>query len=156
MRKVSAGICTTDSDYTVGGVLIAGNGNLTNRVKTILSNGLSIKDVRNQIGREIVQCGHFSDKGNSSDADVCTFWCKKLRIFFEIYGVSARTREGWASADILQIRKGEVQFLTILCGRLLWTVPKIICVDIEGNFIIYLNFCRYRASLVRNSIPKQR
>jgi len=27
------------------------------------------------------QCGHFSDKGDSSDADVCTFWCKKLRIF---------------------------------------------------------------------------
>jgi len=33
-----------------------------------------------------VQCGHFSDKGGSSDANVRTFWRKKHR-FFEIYGV---------------------------------------------------------------------
>jgi len=30
----------------------------------------------------------------SSDADVRTSWRKKLRIFLEIYGVSARTRGG--------------------------------------------------------------
>jgi len=40
------------------------------------------------------QCRHFEDKGIgvSSDADVRTFWCKNFGSF-EIYGVSARTRE---------------------------------------------------------------
>jgi len=41
----------------------------------------------------VVQCRHYADKGGSSDADVRAFWCKKLQ-FFEIYGVSARTRGG--------------------------------------------------------------
>jgi len=45
-------------------------------------------------GREIVRCGHFAEKGGgSSDVDVCTFWYKNFG-FFEIYGVSAWTREG--------------------------------------------------------------
>jgi len=48
-----------------------------------------MKDVRIQ---EVVRCGHFSDKEDSSDADVRTFWCKNFEIF-EIYVVSARTRE---------------------------------------------------------------
>jgi len=34
-------------------------------------------------GEEVIQCGHFSDKGvgGSSDADVRTFMSKKLRNF---------------------------------------------------------------------------
>jgi len=35
----------------------------------LTSKGLSIKDVRSQ---GFIQCGHFADKGGSSDADVCT------------------------------------------------------------------------------------
>jgi len=37
--------------------------------------GLSIKDVRSQGWRGLVQCGHFADKGggSSSDAEVRTF-----------------------------------------------------------------------------------
>jgi len=55
---------------------------------------------RPQSGR-FVKCG----QGGSSDADVRTFWCKNAK-FFEIYGVSARTRGegGSASADILRTR----------------------------------------------------
>jgi len=36
---------------------------------------------------------NLSDNGEecSSDADVLNFWCKNFK-FFEIYGVSARTR----------------------------------------------------------------
>jgi len=52
----------------------------------------------------------------TSDMDVRTVWCKKL-VFFEIYGVSARTRgKGgcWASAD----NGGGGQFFAIMCGRL--------------------------------------
>jgi len=32
-------------------------------------------------------------QGGSSKADVRSFWCKNFR-FFDIYGVSARTRRG--------------------------------------------------------------
>jgi len=73
--------------------------------------GPSIKDVCSQGGRGFVQCGHFADKeeGGSSDVDVRTFWCKNLE-FFEIYGVSARTRGCWASADILRTRGRGVNF----------------------------------------------
>jgi len=39
---------------------------------------------------------------------------------FEIYGVSARTREGGG------------QFFAILCGRLLWTAPNSACY----NFVV--------------------
>jgi len=39
-----------------------------------------------------VQCGYFTDKRGSSDADFRIFWCKNLGLF-ESYGVSARTRE---------------------------------------------------------------
>jgi len=35
--------------------------------------GLSIKDVRTR-GGGVVQCGHFADKGSSSDADVRTIF----------------------------------------------------------------------------------
>jgi len=44
-------------------------------------------------GGKFVQCGHFSDKGGSSDAAVQTFWRKNFG-FFKNYGVSARTMGG--------------------------------------------------------------
>jgi len=75
--------------------------------------------------RGFVQCGHFSDKegGGSSDADVRTFWPKKLRKFQNSWCVSTDWggRGGWVSADILQTRGG--QFFAILCAHLLWTAP---------------------------------
>jgi len=49
-----------------------------------------IKDVRSQ-GGGVVQCGHFTDKGSF----ICGrphFLAKKNFGFFEIYGVSVRTR----------------------------------------------------------------
>jgi len=66
-----------------------------------------MKDVRSQRGG-VVQCGHFADKGDSSNADVRIFWRKNFG-FFEIYDVSARTRGVGG------------QFFAILCGRPLWT-----------------------------------
>jgi len=39
--------------------------------------------------------------------------------FFEIYAVSVRTRE------VEPVTKGRGQFFAILCGRPLWTAPKI-------------------------------
>jgi len=66
----------------------------------VLRKGLFIKDIRSQ-GGGVAQCGHFSDKGGSSDADVCSFWCKKLRIFhgergLSQYGYSADKGGGWS------------------------------------------------------------
>jgi len=54
---------------------------------TKIRKGPSIKDVRSQEGGEFVQCGHFADKGGSSDADIRTFFRKKLRIFRNSLGV---------------------------------------------------------------------
>jgi len=47
---------------------------------------LSVKDVRSQGGGGLstVQCEHFTDKGGSSDEDVCTFLCKNLWIFWNL------------------------------------------------------------------------
>jgi len=50
------------------------------------------------------------------------FGAKNIR-FFEIYDVSARTRGGWASADIFQTRKRD-QIFAILCGRPSWMAPN--------------------------------
>jgi len=51
-------------------------------------------DVRSQGERGFVQCGHFSDEGGSSDADVRTFLAQKNLGVFEIYVVSTRTGVG--------------------------------------------------------------
>jgi len=68
---------------------------------------------RLQSGGEVVQCWHFMDKGGggSSDVDVRTFWCKKHRIFWNLWRV--RTDKG---------RRGP--FFANLCGRPLWTAPN--------------------------------
>jgi len=60
-----------------------------------LYKGLSEKDVRSQRREEVVQCGNFLDK-EERVLQMCMFalfGAKHFR-FPEIYGVSARTREG--------------------------------------------------------------
>jgi len=54
---------------------------------------VSIKDVSSQLGGSLCSADilRTRGKGSSLDADVRTFWCKNLE-YFEIYGVSARTR----------------------------------------------------------------
>jgi len=42
--------------------------------------------------------------------------------FFEIYSVSAWTRRG---VESVRARGKGGQFFAILCGRLLWTAPKL-------------------------------
>jgi len=69
-----------------------------------------------------VQCGHFTDKEGSSDADVRIFWCKNFG-FFEIYGVSERTRGIELVRTLFE--QGGGQFFAILCGRPLWAAPKV-------------------------------
>jgi len=59
----------------------------------------SINNVRSQEGGGLSSADILWTKGGSSScADVRIFWCKNVG-FFEIYGVSARTKgeEGWAS-----------------------------------------------------------
>jgi len=60
---------------------------------TKFNNGLSIKHVHVQ-GGFVLSADIFRTRGIrvSLDADVRTFWCKNFG-FFEIYGMSARTRE---------------------------------------------------------------
>jgi len=60
-----------------------------------------------------VQCGHFSDKMGSSEVDVLTLWCKNNFGFFEIFGVSARTR----GVELVRRRRKVLIFL--FCGRLM-------------------------------------
>jgi len=50
--------------------------------------GLSIKDIHNQ-GGCLVQA---REEGGSSDADVCTFWCKKYRVFPNLWCVRTDKR----------------------------------------------------------------
>jgi len=50
------------------------------------------------------------------------FGTKNFR-FFEIYSVSARTREEGVEPERT---RGRDQFFAILCGRLLWTAPYMI------------------------------
>jgi len=62
--------------------------------------------------------------GGSSDADIRIFGAigAKNFGFFEINGVSERTRRGGASAYILRTRGKRDEFFAILCGRLLCIV----------------------------------
>jgi len=81
-------------------------------------------------GKGASKCGDFSDKkgGDSSDADVRTFWRIKNLDFWKFM---VCPQEGdWFGADILQTRGGEDQFFAILCERLLWTAPSSFELDI--------------------------
>jgi len=62
--------------------------------------GLSIKDVCSQGRRGVVQSGYFVTKG-SSDANVCYFDVKNGG-FFEVYSVSARTKERGGDEPVLK------------------------------------------------------
>jgi len=76
-------------------------------------------------GREFVQCGHFSDKGDEGVFQMRTsalFDAQNFG-FFEIYGVSVRTREV-ESVRTFRGQRERGQFFTILCGRPLWTASK--------------------------------
>jgi len=66
-----------------------------------------------QSGRGSCPVRIFSDKerGVFLDADVRTFWCKKLRIFQNLWCVRMLDMGGGG------------QFLAILFGRLLWVAP---------------------------------
>jgi len=63
----------------------------------------SIKEVcsRGMGGGMVVQCGHFSDKG-SSDADICTFWNKKLRIFRNLWCIRTDKGKGSIFSDLVR------------------------------------------------------
>jgi len=87
-----------------------------------------IKDVSSQRGGEIRPVRtFFSNREGERVLQIRTstlFGAKKLG-FFEIYDMSAQTREGGlASADIFRTRGKESQFFAILCRRLLWTDPN--------------------------------
>jgi len=93
---------------------------------------LSGVDKRHPQLEGVIQCGHFADKGGASDADVRTFWRKNFG-FLKMYGMSARTRWGRASADILWTSGREINFsqfcadvfygrapFFLTCNRVLW------------------------------------
>jgi len=58
----------------------------------------------------------------SSDADVRTFWCKKIRTFRNLSCV--RKDKGVGQCGHISDKGGEGQFFAILCGRPLWKTPK--------------------------------
>jgi len=71
-----------------------------------------------QSGEEgFVQFGHFADKGGSSDADIRTFWCKKHRIFRNLWCICTDKGGGMLNQCGHFADKGEGQFFAILCGR---------------------------------------
>jgi len=65
---------------------------------SLLNKGLSSVHKRRPQSEGVVQCRQFADKGkSSSDADVCTFWCKKLWIFQNLWWVrTEKEGVGWA------------------------------------------------------------
>jgi len=72
--------------------------------KFLTVKGPSIKDVRSQGGGGLSS----ADKGDSSDVDVRTFWCKNYRVFRNFWCVRTDKGEegvqGWASLYMLQTR----------------------------------------------------
>jgi len=91
-----------------------------------------MKDVRSQ-GERVCPSSIFLDKrweGGSSDADVRTMWCKKLR-FFKIYVISTRKKGVEPTPTFCEQREEGGQFFSILCRSLLWTAPKIISPDLN-------------------------
>jgi len=71
------------------------------------------KRVRSQGGRGCPFC----EQGDSLDAEVRTFWCKKASNYSK-YMVCPHEK-GWANADKME----EEQFFAILWGVLFWTAP---------------------------------
>jgi len=63
-------------------------------------------------GGEVYPVGTFCGQGGGRLLQMRTseLFCAKNLGFFEIYGVSARTRADWASAEILQTRVRVVNF----------------------------------------------
>jgi len=58
----------------------------------------------------VSKCGHFSDKGGSSDADVRTFWSKILRIFRNLWCVRTDKRGGVEPGGHFADKGGGVNF----------------------------------------------
>jgi len=61
------------------------------------------------------------EEGGSSDADVRTFWCKKLHIW--IFMVSPQGQGVEPVRTFCKQGRGG-QFFTILCGRPFWMAPN--------------------------------
>jgi len=94
-------------------------------------------------------------EGDSSDADVCTFWRKKLRIFRNLWCVRT-DKGGRASVDIghLADKEGGGQFFAILCRRLLWTAPCLVwhyktvkSTPLYSDTLVQANFVRIKSGL---------
>jgi len=83
---------------------------------------LNIKDVRSQ-GERVCPMRTFCRQGGSSDAYVRTFWCKKLRIFRNLWCV--RTVKGVEPVRTFFGQGGGVNFFSILCLRSLWMASYI-------------------------------
>jgi len=69
------------------------------------------------LSKEENNIGHFADRRGSPDADVQTFWCKKLRIFQNLWRVRTDKR-AWAS-----VHKRWGQFFCDFVRASLWTAP---------------------------------
>jgi len=86
-----------------------------------LDKGMFIKDVRSQARGGLSSADIFRALGESSDADVRTFWSKNSGIFRNLWCVRT-DKEG---VEPVRTFFGEgSQFFAILCRRLLWTAPK--------------------------------
>jgi len=71
--------------------------------------------------RGIFQCGIFWTRWYSN-VDVCTFWCKKHRIFWNLWCV--HTDEGFEPVRTFCGQGKGGQFFAILCRCSLWTAPN--------------------------------
>jgi len=111
----------------------------------------------------VVQCGHLSDKGGVRVLQMQTFalFGAKNSGFFEVYGMSARTR-GRGEVEPVRTFFGQEwrgSIFAILCGRLLWTTPN--CISKSGmffhifpQFVMFTFISQFVPSLVQASILK--
>jgi len=72
-------------------------------------------------GNGVDQCGHFVNRG-SLNVDICSFLCKNLRIFRNLWYVCIRQGGSWASVDILRTTRsifGDIVRTSFMDGPLL-------------------------------------
>jgi len=119
----------------------------------IVNKGLFIKDIRSQGEGGFVQCGHFSDKGILQMRTSALFGAKYFG-YFEIYGMSARTREN--EVEPVRIFCDQVKGVNLLrfCADAFYGRPlKNINKKIRKPFNHTSNFDRMSAKV---EIPKAR
>jgi len=117
--QIAASLFIFSALYHFNLLLFFGEFNLSENVSCFYKHhkclGALLERRPQSMGDGVIQCGHFaSRRREASDANVCSFWCIKLRFFFRNLGYP-HGEGGLSQYGIF--RKGVI-FFAVLCGRL--------------------------------------